>query len=161
MKSSKMNTQLSGTKQLRDCKCLMLTTLRSNHPLSHGLFFSLFFCCGPPYFQAFMLKERRGVEREDVEIRREITGKLKCHNRNQYIKITISNILRTQCLEIRWTQKRQEIDRRHSDSTSVFKPHEVNHILYIYSISFWPYRGSQCQYWESMVRFFSYREIFF
>lgn len=83
-----------------------------------------------------MSKERRGVEREEVEIRREITGKLKSHNQNQYIRITISNILRTQCLEIRWTQERHEINRRNDDSTSVFKPHEVNHILYIYSISF-------------------------
>lgn len=57
-KLSKMNTGVSGTKQHRDSKCLLLTTLRSNHPLSHGLLVTLVFCCGRPYFRGFICEEK-------------------------------------------------------------------------------------------------------
>lgn len=45
-----------GAQQLRHWKSPLLTTLRGNHPFSHGLFLSLVLCCGRPYIQSFAWK---------------------------------------------------------------------------------------------------------
>lgn len=59
MKVSDMTTQLSGTKQLKDCKCLLLTSFGSNHPLSHGALSSLFFRWPRPYLLSLLSRLRR------------------------------------------------------------------------------------------------------
>lgn len=64
-------------------------------------------------------------EREEVEIRKEFMGKLKSHNKNHYITITISKILRRQCLEISWTEG---INSRNRD--------KVNHIMFLFYFIF-------------------------
>lgn len=74
-----MNTQVCGEEQLRDCKCLLLTTLRSNHPLGHGLFSS-------SLLWLFCLE---GEGRKELEIKKIMASEPK---ENLTAKITIKNL---------------------------------------------------------------------